>query len=62
MRVAKLRWFGQVQRRDVEYIGGGMLRMKLPDRRGRGRPKRRFEHVVKEGMHEVGVTEEYTKN
>ena len=35
-----------------------MLRMELPGKRKRGRPKRRFMDVVKEGMAEVEVTEE----
>ena len=35
-----------------------MLRMELPGKRKRGRPKRRFMDVVKEDMAEVEVTEE----
>ena len=35
-----------------------MLRMELPGKRKRGRPTRRFMHVVKEDMAEVEVTEE----
>ena len=38
----------------------GMLRMELPGKRKRGRPKRRFMDVVKEDMAEVEVTEEDT--
>ena len=34
--------------------------MKLPGKRKRGRPKRRFMDVVKEDMAEVEVTEEDT--
>ena len=34
-----------------------MLRMELPGKRKRGRPKRRFMDVVKEDMAEVEVTE-----
>ena len=37
-----------------------MLRMELPAKRKRGRPKRRFMDVVKEDMAEVEVTEEDT--
>ena len=37
-----------------------MLRMLLPGKRKRGRPKRRFMDVVKEDMAEVEVTEEDT--
>ncbi|KAK3557430.1 hypothetical protein QTP70_026628, partial [Hemibagrus guttatus] len=40
VREARLRWFGHVQRRESEYIGGRMLDMELPGRRQRGSPKR----------------------
>ena len=39
-----------------------MLRMELPGKRKRGRPKRRFMDVVKEDMAEVEVTEEDADN
>ena len=41
-------------------LGVRMLRMELPGKRKRGRPKRRFMDVVKEDMAEVEVTEEDT--
>ena len=37
------------------------MRMELPGKRKRGRPKRRFMDVVKEDMAEVEVTEEDTE-
>ena len=37
-----------------------MLRMELPGKRKRGRPKRRFMDVVKEDVAEVEVTAEDT--
>ena len=37
-----------------------MLRMVLPGKRKRGRPKSRFMDVVKEDMDEIEVTEEDT--
>ncbi|KAK2917518.1 hypothetical protein Q8A73_004265 [Channa argus] len=58
VREARLRWFGHVQRRNCEYIGRRMLRLELPGRRSRGRPKRRFMDVVREDMKLVGVSEE----
>ena len=58
VREARLRWFGHVQRRDVEYIGRRLMKMEVPGRRKRGRPKRRFRDVVKEDMQVVGVSEQ----
>ena len=57
-REARLRWYGHVLRKDDWYIGRRMLRMELPGKRKRGRPKRRFMDVVKEDMAEVEVKEE----
>ena len=60
-REARLRWFRHVRRNDDDgCIGRRMLRMELPGKRKRGRPKRRFMDVVKEDMAEVEVTEEDT--
>ena len=59
-REARLKWYGQLRRKDDGYIGRRMLRMELPGKRKRGRPKRRFMDVVKEDMAEVEVTEEDT--
>ena len=56
-REARLRWYGHVLRKDG-YIGRRMLKMELPGKRKRGRPKRRFMDVVKEDMAEVEVKEE----
>ncbi len=39
-----------------------MLRMELPGKRKRGRPKRRFMDVVKENMAEFDMTEEDTED
>ena len=61
-REARLRWYGHVRRKDDGYIGRRMLRMELPGKRKRGRPKRRFMDVVKEDMAEVEVTEEDTED
>ena len=59
-REARLRWYGHLRRKDDGYIGRRMLRMELPGKRKRGRPKRRFMDVVKEDMTEVEVTEKDT--
>ena len=52
-REARLRSYGHLRRKDDGYIGRRMLRMELPGKRKRGRPKRRFMDVVKEDMAEV---------
>ncbi|KAI5101449.1 hypothetical protein C0J45_8652 [Silurus meridionalis] len=57
VREARLRWFGHVQRRDMNYIGRRMLKMEPPGGRKRGRPRRRFMDVVREDMQVVGVKE-----
>ncbi|KAI5106867.1 hypothetical protein C0J45_2505, partial [Silurus meridionalis] len=57
VREARLRWFGHVQRRDMNYIDRRMLRMEPPCRRKRERPRRRFMDVVREDMQVVGVKE-----
>ena len=57
VRETRLRWFGHVQRRDSEYISRRMMRLELPGRRSRGRPKRRFMDAVKEDMKLVGARE-----
>ena len=62
VREARLRWYGHVQRREEEYIGKRMLKMDLPGRRRRGRPKRTYIGVVKEDMTVVGLTEEDAKD
>ena len=59
---ARLRWYGHVRRKDDGYIGRRMLRMELPGRRKRGRPKRRFMDEVKGDVAEVEVTEEDTED
>ena len=50
--------FGHVQRSDSEHIGRWMLKMELPGRRQKGRPKRRFMDVVREEAQIADVTEE----
>ena len=57
MRKGRLRWYGHVMRRDQEYVGRKMMKMELPGKRRRGRPRRRFLDVVKEDMGEVGAKE-----
>ena len=57
MREGRLRCYGHVMRRDQEYVGRKMMEIKLPGKRKRGRPKRRFLDLVKEDMKEVNAKE-----
>ena len=61
-REARLRWYGHVLRKYDGYIGRRVLRMELPGKRKRARPKRKFMHVVEEDMAEVELTEEDAKD
>ena len=61
MREGRLRWYGNVMRRDQEYMGRKMMEMELLGKRRRGRPRRRFLDVVKEDMGEVDVKEQTLK-
>ena len=58
--VGQHRWDGLERKHERQdwYIGRRMIRMELPGKRKRGRPKRRFVDMVKEDMAEVEVTEE----
>ena len=57
MSEGRLRWYGHVMKRDQEYVGRKMIEMELPEKKKRGRPKRRFLKLVKEDMGEVGAKE-----
>ena len=60
-REARLRWFLHVRRKDDGYIGRRMLRMDLPGKRKRRRPKRMFMDAVREDMAVEEVTEKDTE-
>ena len=62
MREGRLRWYGHVMRRDQEYVGRKMMEMELPEKKRRGRPKRRFLDVVKEDMGKVGAKETHIED
>ena len=46
VREAGLRWFGHMQRRDIEYSGKRTLKKELPGKRKRKRPNMIFIDVV----------------
>ena len=49
-------------RRDKEYVGRKMTEMEFPEKRKRGRSKRKFLNLVKEDMREVGAKETYVED
>ena len=42
VREARLRWYGHVRRRDVDYVGQRVMKIELPGKRKRGRPKKGY--------------------
>ena len=61
MRESRLRWYGDVMRRDQKYVGRKVMEMELPGKRKR-RPKRRFLDEVKEDMGKVDAKEMDVEN
>ena len=57
LRNARLRWYGHVKRREKDYMGKRMMKMAVPGRRKRGRPRRRWMDLVGEDMEMVGARE-----
>ena len=47
LRNARLRWYGHVKRREEGFGGKTMMEMAVPDRRKRGRPRRRWMDLEK---------------
>ena len=52
------RWFEHVQRRENGCISRRMLKMELPDKRQRQKPKRTFMDVVRKHMQIAGLRED----
>ena len=63
MRESRLRWFDHVKRRSV---AAPVRRCKLivppGGKRGRGRPKKSLEEVVRDDLRVVGLTEDMTQD
>ena len=62
MREGRLRWYGHVMRRDQKYVGRKMMKIELPEKKKRGRPKRKFLDVVKEDTKKVGLRQTDVEN
>ena len=57
LRDARLRWYGNVKRREEGYMGKRMMEMTVPGRRKTGRPRRRWMDLAREGMERAGARE-----
>ena len=63
MRESRLRWFAHVKRRSVAAPVRRCEMIHPPGgKRGRGRPKKSLEEVVKEDLRVVGLTEDMTQD
>ena len=53
-----LRWFGHIQRRDVNNVTRRVMELAIPGTRRRGRPNRTWNQQIKHDMTGVGVTQD----
>ena len=59
---SRLKWFGQVLRREDEYIGKRVMAMEVPGKRRRGRPKRRWLDSIRNDLSERELSREDTQD
>ena len=57
LRNERLRWYGHVKRREEGYVGKRMMKMAVPGRRKRGKPRRRWMDLAREDTKRVGAKE-----
>ncbi|XP_063622324.1 uncharacterized protein LOC134794438 [Cydia splendana] len=64
LQESRLRWYGHIRRRPVDYVGNRCLNLTVqgPRSRGRGRPKKRWLDVVTADMGETNLTPEDAEN
>ena len=63
MRETRLRWFGHVKRRSVDAPVRRCERINIPEgKRGRGRPKKSLDEVIREDLRVVGLTEDLAQD
>ena len=62
LKEKRLRWFGHVQRQDIEETMRKILQMTVDEKRNRGRPKLRWRDLVKEDMARTQMTTEMAKD
>jgi len=58
MRVTRLIWFGHIKRRSVNTLERKCERINIAEaKRGRGRPKKSLDEVIRDDLKVVGLTE-----
>ena len=63
MRESRLRWFGHVKRRSTAAPVRRCELIDLPDgKRGRGRPKKSLDEVIREDLIVVGLSEDLAQD
>ena len=63
MRETRLRWFDHVKRKSVNATVRRCEMINIPEgKRGRGRPKKSLEEVIREDLKVVGFTEGLAQN
>ena len=49
---SRLKWYGDVLRREDEYVGKRVMVMKMPEKRRKGRPKQRWLDNIRNNLSE----------
>ncbi len=53
-----MKWYGQVLRREDEYVGKRVMGMEVPGEKKRRRPKQRWLDSIRNDLSERGLSEE----
>jgi len=63
LRESRLRWFGHVKRRSVDAPVRRCERINISEgRRGRGRPKKSLDEVIREDLKVAGLSEDMAQD
>ena len=58
LRKTRLKWFGNVKRRDENSILRRVMELEVEDRRPVGRPKKTWSKVVEDDMKKLNITQD----
>ena len=59
---SRLKWYGQVLRREDEYVGKREMAMEVQGKRRRGRPKRRWMDSIRNDLSDKELSREDTQD